>query len=63
VKPISAAEARAKIAKFPPELRAGVELIAFSMCDEGISLGLVGAARNQNPFWPKPIEKPKGKAR
>ena len=61
MKPITAAEARAKIATFPPQLRADAELIAFSMCDAGISLGLIGAARSANPFAPAP--KPKGKAR
>jgi len=62
VKPITAAEARAKIAKFPPELRADAELIAFSMFDEGQTSGLVGASRASNPLAPPP-PKPKGKAR
>ena len=62
MKPITAAEARAKIAKFPPELRPDAELIAYSMFDEGQTAGLVGAARATNPFAPPP-PKPKGKAR
>ncbi len=63
MKPITAAEARAKIAaKFPPELRPDAELIAFSLCDIGITLGLAGAARAANPFAPT-APQPKGKAR
>lgn len=66
---LTAAEARAEIAKLPFELRGIVATIAFSMWDEGVSAGLVNTARGLNPMrtlLPPPPEqaaKPKGKAR
>lgn len=62
MKILSVAEVRAKIAQFPPELRADGELIAFSMYDEGQTSGYANLARATNPFAPPP-PKPKGKAR
>ncbi len=67
MKPITTAEVRAKIAKFPPELQADANLIAFSVYDDGTTAGLANQARALNPYLasvvPASPVKSKGKAR
>lgn len=63
VKPLSAVEIRAELARLPEEYRTSALLLLFSAYDAGISAGLAGAARNTNPFLPPQAPKAKGKAR
>lgn len=66
---LTAAECRAEILKFPAELQGMAATVAYSLWDEGLSCGLIGAARATNPMrslLPPPAEqaaKSKSKAR
>jgi hypothetical protein len=64
VKPLTAAEVRAEVERLPAEFRVSALNLLASAFDEGMTAGLVGAARNKNPFLPPPLPpKTKGKAR
>lgn len=68
MKPLTAAEIRDEIAKFPTEPRGLVTALCYSAFDQGITVGLANGARSLNPFssvLPPPMPKvaPRGKAR
>lgn len=63
MKPLTAAEVRNEVSRLPEQFRKQALLLLASAWDEGLSAGLVGAARNTNPFLPKPAGKAGGKAR
>jgi hypothetical protein len=62
MKPLIASEVRAEVSRLPEQYREQALRLLASAWDEGVSAGLVGAARATNPFAPPP-PKPKGKAR
>ena len=63
MKPLTAAEVRAEVARLPEQYRESALLLLASAFDEGMSAGLVGAPRNKNPFLVPQAPKAKGKAR
>lgn len=63
MKPLTAAEVRAEVARLPAEFRVNALHLLASAWDEGASAGLARMPRNSNPFLVKAAEKPKGKAR
>jgi hypothetical protein len=63
VKPLTAAEVRNEVSRLPEQFREQALHLLASAWDEGLSAGLVRAARSTNPFLPKPALKTKGKAR
>lgn len=62
LRPLTAPEVRAEVARLPEQYREQALRLLASAWDEGLSAGLVNAARSRNPFLPATV-KPKGKAR
>ena len=67
MKALTTFEVRCAVAKLPVDLQKQVNLLLFSACDEGLSLGLANAPRADNPYlaaaFPEQPEPPKTKAR
>jgi hypothetical protein len=63
VKPLTAAEVRAEVARLPEEYRLSALQLLASAWDEGLTAGLAKTARNRNPFLAPQALKQKGKAR
>jgi len=53
MKPLTAAEVRAEVSRLPEQFRESALMLLASAWDEGVSAGLMGAARAENPFLPR----------